>query len=299
LEERVNAFIKGLSVPKAVYPHIAQFLSNTCTGENAEYAINELLEKAPKTVRDNVFDRDIISGMAYSVAWTIENSLRSKTGGISVKLNSINPGTNGLYNVSFDVNGSNVDSEWINEYGIWRIRRFGTSASGDKSRIEKKKQAKEDADRLHDNPDLMLSAGFVYPFDLGPAFGAEITLKFSKYTGVGIKGYFGKDYAQVEVGSGLYIPITMGSVALTPFVGLGAGIMFLPNPNYDPERPGGSIFKTVMPMGISARGGLCFTTAAVPGLFLQAAYQYNLYFNLGDNTDIPPQLIYVGIGYAW
>jgi serine protease Do len=88
LEERVNMFINGLSA-KAVYPHIAQFLSNTCTGENAEYAIYQLMEKASKTVRDNVFDRDIISWMAYSVAWTIENSLRSKTGSISIKLDSL------------------------------------------------------------------------------------------------------------------------------------------------------------------------------------------------------------------
>jgi len=302
LEERVNTFIKGLSAPKAVYPHIAQFLSNTCTGENAEYAINELLEKAPKTVRDNVFDRDIISGMAYSVAWTIENSLRSKTGNISVKLNSISPGANGLYNVSFDVNGSNVDSEWINEYGIWRIRKFGTSASGDKTRIEKKKQAKEDANRLHDEPDLMFSAGLVYPFDLGPAFGAELTLKFGKFSGVGLKGYFGKDYAQVEADTGLYIPIKMGSVALTPFATLGAGMMFVPNPNYDPKNPLGSGFKTNMPMGLSAQGGFIFTTAWVPGLFLQAAYQYNLYINLfGDKDNISPhpQLIYIGLGYAW
>jgi len=226
--------------------------------------------------------------MTYSVAWTIENSLRSKTGGISIKLNSISPGANGLYNVSLDVNGNNVDSEWINEYGIWRIRRFGTSASGDKTRIEKKKQAKEDADRLHDDPDVMLSAGLVYPFDLGLAFGAEITLKFGKYSGVGLKGYFRKGYTQVEVGSGFYIPIKMGSVAVTPFVGIGAGLMLIPNT--DPE-----VHLSIIPnFGFSGWGGLCFTTAAVPGLFLQTTYQYNLYW-----LSMHQHLIYAGIGYAW
>jgi serine protease Do len=302
LEERVNAFIKGLSVPKAVYPHIAQFLSNSCTGENFEYAINELSEKASKTVRNDIYDRDIISSLTCSVAWTIENSLRSKTGAISVKLNSITPSTNGMYTVSFDVNGSNVDSEWINEYGIWRIRKFGTSASGDKTRIDKKKQDKEASERLHDNPSIMISAGLAYPFDLGPAFGAELIAKMSKYSSIEIKGYFGgKEYTQVEVGSGLYIPITMGSVALTPFIGVGAGMMFVPNPYYKPNSSSGSLFETLMPMGISARAGFSFTTAAVPGLFLQASYQYNLYFNLGGGDDIfsHPQLMYVGLGYAW
>jgi serine protease Do len=300
VEERVNAFIKGLNAPKAVYPHIATFLSNTCTGENVEYAITELLEKAPKPVRDNIFDRDIVSGMAYSVAWTIENSLRSKTGNISVTIDSITPGEDGSYNVSFNVNGSNVSSVWINEYGYWRIRKFGTSASGDKTLIEKKEKAKKDANNLRDDPTLMLSAGLAYPFDLGPAFGADLTFKFTKYTGVGFTGYFGENYTQVEMKGGVFIPITIGTtMALTPFVNLGAGMMVLPKPDYDPQRDG---FKNDMPMGISARGGLCFTTAAVPGLFLQAAYQYNLYLNLlgdDDNKSPHPMLIYIGIGYAF
>jgi serine protease Do len=304
LEERVNAFIKGLSATKAVYPHIAQFLSNTCTGENAEYAISELQEKASRTVRDNVFDRDIISCMAYAVAWTIENSLRSKSGGISIKLNSINPGEDGAYNVSFNVNDGNVDSVWINEYGIWRIRSFGTSASGDKTLIEKKKKEKTDAERLHNEPFLMLSAGLAYPFDLGPAFGADITIKWGKFIGTGINGYFGKDYAQVEMNGGVYFPIKMGSVGLTPFGVIGVGTMFtLKEPEKDPwgnSKDDGP--KLDFSLGMSLRAGFSFTTAAVPGLFLQAAYQRNFYtpgiLPFGD-TFLYPDMIYIGIGYAW
>ncbi|MDR2575713.1 MAG: serine protease [Treponema sp.] len=301
LEERVNAFIKGLSAPRAVYPHIAQFLSNTCIGENAEYALSELLDKASRTVRDNVFDRDIISCMAYSVAWTIENSLRSKTGSISIKLNSINPGENGSYNVSFDVAGANIDSVWINEYGIWRIRSFGTSASGDKTLIDKKKQAKTNAARLHDNPSIMLSAGLAYPLDLGAAFGADLTIKFGKYFGMGPRAYFGKDYTQVEMGLGPYVPIKIGSMALTPFVNMGIGAMFILNPDYIPSSwYNDSEEETLMPMGVSIRGGFCFTMSAVPGLFLQGTYQRNLYTILGDkDKSFYPDLIYIGIGYAW
>jgi serine protease Do len=304
LEERVNAFIKGLNAaPKAVYPHIAQFLSNTCTGENAEYAIYELLEKAPRTVRDDVVDRDIISFMTYSVAWTIENSLRSKAGSISVKLDSINPGENGLYNVILNVNGGNVDSVWINEYGIWRIRKFGTSASGDKTRIEKKEKERKEAKRLRDDPFIMLSAGLATPFNLA-AFGLDLTLKFGKYFGLGVRGYFGgEDFTQMETGTGLYIPITIGgSAALTPFVGLGVGAMYITNPDYIPNSWYNSdgIDEKITAMGVSIRGGLCFTMSAVPGLFLQGTYQRNLYTSLGDkDKSFYPDLIYIGIGYAW
>ncbi|MDR2922150.1 MAG: serine protease [Treponema sp.] len=303
LEERVNAFVNGLSAAKAVYPHISQFLSNTCIGENVEYAIYELLEKASKSVRDNVLNRDIITSLSYSVAWIIEDSLRSKSGGISIKLNSINPGEDGLYNVSFNVNGGNVDSVWINEYGIWRIRSFGTSASGDKTIIDKKKKEKADAGRLHDDPSIMLSAGLAYPFGLGAAFGADLTIKLSKYSGVGFAGYFGKDYTQVIINGGLYVPITMGSVALTPFGVVGLGMMFYP------KEPSNNAYNALhddadtknVKFGLSARAGLIFTTAVVPGLFLQTSYQFNFYTDgIGEKARLLyPHTIYVGIGYAW
>jgi serine protease Do len=300
LEERVNAFSKGLSAPKAVYPHISQFLSNTCVGENAEFAINELFEKATKTVRDNVFDRDLISIMTYSVAWTIENSLRSKTGSISAAVDSISPAEDGTYNVSFNVNGGNVSSVWINEYGYWRIRSFGTSASGDKTLIQKKEKEKKESSNLKDTPFFMVSAGFADLFPQ-PGGGIDLTLKFSKYFGMGPRVYFGKDYGQIEIGLGPYIPIKIGPTALTPFANFGFGAMFVPNLDYDRYGDG---FKIDMPIGISGRAGLIFTTKWVPGLFLQAAYQYNLYFNFRNLFDSasnnwPYQLIYIGAGYSF
>jgi serine protease Do len=302
LEERVNAFINGLNVPKVVYPHIAQFLSNTCTGENAEYATNELFENASKTVRDNVFDRDIISGLTYSVAWTIENSLRSKSGSISIAIDSITPGEDGLYNVSFNVNGGNVNSVWVNEYGIWRIRSFGTVASGDKTLIEKKQKVKADSDRLRDTPIFMISAGLAIPLDLGAAFGADLTIKIGKYFGIGPRLYIGKDFTQVEIGGGPYIPIKIGPVALTPFANFGIGMMFYPKePEYDSfgVRPGSSLDHDFS-LGLSARGGLIFTTKWVPGLFLEAAYQYNIYAKgLGSNIWLYPSIIYIGVGYSF
>jgi serine protease Do len=297
LEERVNTFIKDLSAPKAVYPHIATFLSNTCVGENAEFALSETLDKAPKSVTDNIFDRgDIIAMMTYSVAWTIENSLRSRGGGISVTLDSINPGENGMYNVSLNVNNNKVDSVWVNEYGIWRIRKFGTSASGDKNRIEKKKLEKADAERLKDNPILMISAGLA-SFEFGPAFGAELILKGGKYFGIGPRVSFGKNFTQIEMGLGPYVPIKIGQVALTPFATAGVGLMFITNntPNYDYQDQDPSV-----PIGASVRAGMSFTTSWVPGLFIEAAYHRNFYIDvLGGINNIHPNMFYIAVGYAF
>jgi serine protease Do len=312
LEERVNEFIKGLSANKAVYPHIAQYLSNTCTGENAEYAINEVFQKATRTVSDNIFDRDTISSLTYSVAWTIENSLRSKSGAISMTLDSISPGEDGSYNVSFNVNGGKVDSIWINEYGIWRIRSFGTIASGDKTLVEKEKKAKADSNRLKDTPFFMISVGLAVPFDVGAALGADLTIKIGKYIGVGPNLYIGKDYTHIEMAVGGYYPIKIGStVALTPFANGAVGIMITPEePQYDYSWGYERRVDTPTPFGVDTtlglafRGGVLFTTKWVPGLFLQASYQYNIY-NVNQLKDsknpkwIHPNLMYIGVGYSF
>jgi serine protease Do len=300
LEERVNAFLMGLKTLNAVYPHIARFLSNTCTGENAEYAIDELFSKASKDVRDKIFDRDIISGLTYSVAWLIEDSLRSnsRTRSISATVDSINPGEDGSYNVNFMVNGANVTSIWINEYGIWRIRSFGTVASGDKTASKKRRPSASDNKDPRDNPTLMISGGLALPLDSeGAALGLDLTLKLGKYMGIGINGYFGQDYTQMEMRGGIYVPIRIKSTALTPFADLGFGTMFFSKePNSDTPFP--------FTMGFSFRGGLIFTTALVPGLYLQAAYQGNAYQKMEDwfsgiNWLHPMDVIYRGVGYSW
>jgi hypothetical protein len=53
-----------------VYSHIAVFLSAACIGENAEYAMSELLEKAPLTVQQGFIDKcedDVVGAMGYAV----------------------------------------------------------------------------------------------------------------------------------------------------------------------------------------------------------------------------------------
>jgi serine protease Do len=87
LESRIDSFIEGLGVPRAVYSHIADYLSNTCTAENADFALSETFNKAPRTVQNDIAERFVnspVDGMAYAVAWTIEDALRGRAGRISV-----------------------------------------------------------------------------------------------------------------------------------------------------------------------------------------------------------------------
>jgi hypothetical protein len=98
------------------------------------------------------------------------------------------PNNKNGYTVTFAVNGGTISSEWINEYGIWRIKAFGDFASGDKSLVEKREQADKDARRLRTNYDLQLSVGLAYMLGTGPAFGADIKFRFG-YVGSGLRLY--------------------------------------------------------------------------------------------------------------
>jgi len=165
----------------------------------------------------------------------------------------------------------------------------------------------------------MVSAGLAYPFDLGAAFGAELTVKPNKYVGAGLRGYFGGEkYTQLEIGAGPYIPIKIGSsIALTPFANVGFGFMFCKNTepkiNTTTILGGGSVgsnndLKTIF--GISGRAGMIFTTSWVPGLFIEASYQYNFYKSLedtvssavsgsGNDKNYHPNVFYIGVGYSF
>ena len=291
LNERIDSFIKGLNSSKAVYPHIASYLSNTCTAENAEYALSEMINRAPRHVQDDiveVFTNSPVDGMAHAVAWTIENALRSGTGKIAVEKESVAAVDDNNYTVTFKVNNKTIRSEWTNEYGIWRIRIFGDFAAGDKSLVSQR----AGNERLHSNPSLQISAGMAYIVERGAGFGADLYLR-SMFFGSGIRTYIASGYFQAEGVGGVFLPIRAGDVAFTPFGNIGLGVQFGWKDSDD----------FPFDLGVSFQGGLQFTTAAIPGLYFQAAYQYNLYFFsvLSDGDRSPPdrKIVFIGIGYAF
>jgi serine protease Do len=293
LDARLDTFIEGLSVNQAVYGHISDYLSSACTAENAEYALTEMLRKANRTVQDNIiraFVYSPVDGMSYAVAWTIENALRSKAGRISISVDTVVPNNKNGYTVTFKVNDRTISSEWVNDYGIWRINSFGDFAAGDKTLVEKQEKEDRDAERLRTDYDIQFSAGFAYPFEVGPAFGADLKFRrYSSYASAGMRVYTaGEDFFQLEVTSGIFIPIRIKKVGLTPYGETGLGFIKTSFPIDELQIP-------YFGFALSFQGGLLFTTAAVPGLYLQAAYQYNLlYLFMIDN----PGILFFSIGYG-
>jgi serine protease Do len=300
LDARLDTFIEGLNVPRAVYEHISDYLSNACTAENAEYALTEMLRKAARTVQNDIIRAFIYSpvdGMSYAVAWTIENALRSRTGRISISVDQVVSNNKNGFTVTFQVNDGTISSEWVNDYGIWRINSFGDFAAGDKTLVEKRDQADRDSERLKTDYDFQISAGLAYPFMAGPAFGADIKIRVW-FMGYGLRVYTaGENFFQLEGTTGIYIPIRIKKIGLTPYVDAGLGVVLAPHkksPNSSPFEEDDKPFD--LSFDLSVQGGLMVTTTAVPGLYFQAAYQYNAYLGLEDAN---PNVLFFGIGYGF
>jgi serine protease Do len=302
LEARLDTFIKGLAEPRAVYEHIAKYLSNACVGENAEYALVETLRNATSTVQDDIiraFVDSPVEGMGYAVAWTIENALRTRPGRINLTVESINPNSGGGFTVVFNAGGGSLSSEWINDYGNWRISAFGDFASGDKALVEQRDQRARDERRLRTGYTLQLSAGLAYILERGPAFGADFKYR-SDFTGYGLKIYTtGKDFFQAESTGGIYVPIRLQKIGLTPYGDLGFGFVSQ-EPAAGTTSGFGSFGLSARDVGvaITVKGGLMLTTSLVPGLYFQAAYQHNFYLGeaLKKNN---PSMLFFSIGYGF
>lgn len=306
LDARLDVFIQGLSVNRAVYEHIADYLSNVCTAENAEYALTEMLRNANRTVQNNIIHAFIYSpvdGMGYAVAWTIENALRQKSGKIAISVDAATPNSKGGYTVSFTVNNGTISSEWVNEYGIWRISAFGDFAAGDKTLVEKREQADKDAERLRTDYGFQVSAGYAHIFEIGPAFGTEFKIR-SGVSGGGLRFYIsGNDFLQIQGSVGFYFPIRIKKIGLTPYIDTGAGFAKSPAPKQSDSSDSYSSREnpSELSFALSFQGGLMFTTAAVPGLYFQPAYQYNFLPNslISEDDDRNLHVLFFGIGYGF
>jgi serine protease Do len=293
IAKKVDDFVKGLKVNRAVYGHISKFLSNSCTASNAEYAISELLDKASRTVLDDIdrtFTYDPAAGMNAAVAWNIENSMRSKSGSIKISLDSINPNDKGGFDVIFNVNDKNVKSEWIKEYGVYRMNSYGEMADGGgKTLLEEKEKKKAQNKALKTDYDFSINAGYAYNMVYGSALNAAV--KYSGTTNYGLELFYGlddKQYFKLGFNMGFMFPIRLDNFALMPFAD--AGLSYI-STKKSKEGFGG------FPLCFSVKGGMMFTFAKAPGVFGKLFYEHNFagLNELIDNHGI----LGIGIGYGF
>jgi len=299
LDQRLAKFSEGLGVNRAVYPHIAEYLSSACIGENAEYAMMEMFEKGSKTVRRaflDKFDDSVVGAMGYAVAWTIENNIRSG-GALKASIKEV-IGDGEEYTVVFTVNDKDISSKWVREYGNWRIRTFGAIAAGDKSLVEKREAQKKTSERLKLDSNVHLEAGYASLFNKGPAAG-YISGEFFRL--IGLKMYIAPEIFNIGAFLGWRWDVPAGKFGIMPY--LRAGLEFHNDKDYEKHRENAA-FGDHTPPAISAMAqvGLKVTSSFVPGLFLGTAFQFN-FFNvhsfIGDYDDPMKMGLAVTAGYAF
>jgi serine protease Do len=275
LDTRLENFLEGLNVNKAVYPHIAEYLSPNCVGENAEYAIQEMYEKGGASARQSftrkMEEDGVVEAIGYAVAWTIENSIRGQ-GAIKAAIKEVT-GEGEEYTVVFTINNKDHSSTWVWEYGNWRIRVFGTVAAGDKELLAKKERQKKNNEKLRtDSWDFHVQAGYAYLFSKAPAaLYASIDISF-----IGLQFFFaGPEFISIGGFFGWRGDFQAGSVGFMPFIRGGFEWQF----DRDYKDWNTATDHGFAPIAINAQAGLKVTTSYVPGLFIGVGFQYNV-FNL-------------------
>jgi serine protease Do len=302
IAKKVDDFVKGLNTNKSVYGHISKFISNTCTATNAEYAISELLDKASRSVLqdiDGIFSNDPVEGMNAAVAWKIENSMRTRNGGMKVGLDSINPNDKGGFDVTFNVNDKLVKSEWKKEYGVYRMDTYGELAAGGKVLLEEKEKNKAREEALRTDYWFAASAGYAVT-DYGSAIHAA--LRFSSPFTYGFDLFYGlddKEYFKLGMAMGGNIAIRIkNTFALIPF--FEGGMSYASTKESKKEDEYSDTIGFGFAISIPIKGGLMFTFAKVPGLFGRLYYEHNIIF-MGDmNKSINNHgIMGVSIGYGF
>jgi len=295
LDKRLENFLKGLGEPKAVYPHIAEFLSSVCVGENAEYAMSEMYDRGNTTVRRAFVEKceeSVVGAMGYAVAWTIENSLRAKQQGpIKASLKNVT-GAGEEYTVTFNINNKDVNSIWIREYGNWRIKSFGSVASGDKSLMSKKKADKKAKENLRIASALYLETGYATLFEKTPN-----ALYFS-FDLLGIMGfntyYTNPDLWCIGMFLGYHWAIPAGDFGFMPYIRLVTN--FINDKGFLDAYEKDAFIG--LPVSLSGQVGLKMTTSYAPGLFLGTAFQLSL-IKLTEYDKLMKKALSFTVGYAF
>ena len=271
LDRRLVKFTEGLKENKAVFPHIAEFLSTVCIGENAQYAMDEMYAKAnsaAKRMIDEKASDSIVGALGYAVAWTIENSVRRQGTTLTASVKEVS-GESEEYTVVFTINNRDVSSVWIREYGNWRIRSFADVATGDQSTLQRRQTQREAAEKLRIGDGIHIEAGYATLFEKAPA-ALYISLDTSLF---GVKMYLaGPELWSIGVYSGIRFGIPAGNFGFIPYIRI--GMDYQHDQEYENYKKRNDDLS--FPISIMGQIGFKATTSYVPGLFIGVGFQYNI-----------------------
>jgi hypothetical protein len=287
LDKTVNAFLgifERYEQGRYRQEKIAAHLSLSCIGENAVRAYYETLDDTRAHIAYGIGNRPV-EALRDAVSMLIQNSIPSKT--LSAKIADIVEETEGAYTVTVVFDKKEITTRWIEEYGQWRLDRFG-DLDGDKSRAQKAEKRHEIRKNLRDEDyGFHADGGYVYIAGRGPA--AFASLGKGEF---GLRLYYADEsYWQFETYMEAPLaPLRFSVFSLAVTLNVGAGFKKVPAINDDDWG---------IRVGMSPQLGLQFTTAVIPGLYIGAAYQFNWYFKDSADRGSDTHLLIFSAGYRF
>jgi serine protease Do len=290
LDKKLRSFLKIFEDDKPKTPRyekIAAHLSLSCIGENAVYAYYEALDGGMEYTVSGIGSRPV-GVLRNVISRLIQKSVSSKK--LKAEITDINEETENAYTVTMAFDGKEVSTRWIQEYGQWRLDRFG-DLRGDKSLAEKSEKRHNTRKKLRDEKyGFHVDGGYVYIVDRGPALFASLGNGGDE--GYGLRLYYADErYWQLEMYmETLLAPLRFSVFSLALTFNIGAGFKKVPAIN-------GSDWG--IRVGMSPQLGLQFTTALIPGLYIGAAYQFNWYFKDSADSGGDTHLFIFSAGYRF
>ena len=285
LDERLSVFTKGL---KADRISIYDWITYQCFLDNVEYAYYHYsIKNSYSRYYANSPMYRLMSAFNAFVRDTIPSSVIKKKNEITIL--SIEEEKEG-YRIIIEIRGKELSSFWEKEHGVWRISSIG-KIDGDKTKIAKAEKQYNNQKNIRSGSNYFdnytVEGGYALVLNRGGAVYGALGL-----SSIGLRCIFAdRDYWQLELFGRAYTkPLRFSVFAMEMNYGLGMGIKCIPKVNGNDSG---------LRFGISPQIGTQFTSSIIPGLYIGAAYQYNLYFRNSDDENNTRHLFIFMAGYRF
>ncbi len=132
LEGRIEAFMDLLRISSntLIFEELFPFLSNSMIALDPTEAMDKLPDEMD-VIYSQFITEDLYVGLGWAVAYNeIENYTYMKDRNVQPELLSIAENNFGGYTVNFLISGYPYKTEWVKEYGVWKIDDF-SEATGE------------------------------------------------------------------------------------------------------------------------------------------------------------------------
>jgi hypothetical protein len=205
------------------------------------------------------------------------------------------------YTVVITANEKDIETRWIWEYGVWRLRSFGEVAAGNKDLLAQKEAERKN--RKAPDIGITVEAGFAHLIDKAPA---------ALYASIDYRGLFGAQvyfagsrFSSVGVFAGLRTTFQLDKIGITPSIRGGIDIQSDQEfKAFEEAKKRDTYYYSLadvgLPVSLMARGDVKLSLPKIPGLRFGAGFQFNFFNLMSDEyKDASKMVVTLSAGYEF